>query len=538
MIGAKTLAILALVAIGFGTAFGLGALQPERLVTRGFSDLFVVGCFGVVVGTMIYALWALGERSHHYCRWATDAALWEGAEGHFLGSGGRRITIGENRGDAFDFRPGVSYLLCVLASLLLGLACIDARALGLMGKFADDLRTAGSFCPDEQSAPPAPVEDVNAPGCALIRRAYALGYSDSLGDCGPKKKTEAAEPKAICTLRQRDEPFLHYSWRLLSNFWEHARRGADPSLKQARRDFATRYDHLGALVASQRQVLESAPHASHHIFTNLPDPGGAFRPETCGDRYRWLAHRPAPGTGADRASKIFEHVLGQLLFEARYEPAAAACREVHVHFGSPSDICEKLAARPESVLADVGALSSVQAVLERYRLANELRALGGRPPAAEPTSFLSFQCYIEGEAPSQPTPRSAQGPMRKSHALSFAGQVLVAEEVRIAAPAAEAAIYTDRYDALARLLVRGFHYGVLLSEAGLQPPGEGGLEASFVGKDYLLSRLYGLGNIDLYLEPGWIAARPDLLEVYPYQRHLANYVQMFRRQFHGERGRL
>ena len=34
-----------------------------------------------------------------------------------------------------------------------------------------------------------------------------------------------------------------------------------------------------------------------------------------------------------------------------------------------------------------------------------------------------------------------------------------------------------------------------------------------------------------------IADRPDLLEVYPYQRHLKNYVQMFRRQYRRERGR-
>jgi hypothetical protein len=42
----------------------------------------------------------------------------------------------------------------------------------------------------------------------------------------------------------------------------------------------------------------------------------------------------------------------------------------------------------------------------------------------------------------------------------------------------------------------------------------------------------------MYLEPGWLADRPDLLEVYPYQRHLSNYVQVFRRQYRRERGRL
>ena len=48
----------------------------------------------------------------------------------------------------------------------------------------------------------------------------------------------------------------------------------------------------------------------------------------------------------------------------------------------------------------------------------------------------------------------------------------------------------------------------------------------------------GLDSIDLYVEPGFLATRPDLLEVYPYQRHLKNYVQTFRRQYLQTRGRL
>jgi len=77
-------------------------------------------------------------------------------------------------------------------------------------------------------------------------------------------------------------------------------------------------------------VIASAPHASHHIFTNLPDPGGAFRAETCGDRYRWLAHRPQPGgPGSDkRASKIFETTqqILQLAASEGVPPATAADR--------------------------------------------------------------------------------------------------------------------------------------------------------------------------------------------------------------------
>lgn len=526
MIGAKTVTTVVLCGLGLALALGLGALAPERLRTLGFGELFLVGGFGVVVGTMMFRMWAFGEPSRHYFRWAGDAAFWEGAEGPFLGSGARRVTIGENRGDAFDFGPRLQHALCVLFALLVGVSCLDGRAVELLGRFASDVASAGSYCPDPE-APPPPAEDQNAPGCALIRRAFALGYTEDLGDCAPKARAGADEPRPVCTLRQRDEPLLHYSWRRLSEAWAGLRGQLDRGFAGSRRELSTRLDHLGALAAAQKQVLESAPHASHHVFTNLPDPGGAFRPATCGDRYRWLAHRPSPGEGALRASRVFEHVLAQLLFEARYEPAAASCREVHVHFGAPEDVCAQLAAQPEAVLARWGALTPVRQTLERHRLAHELVALGGRPPSVEPAQFLSFQCYVEGG-----------GAGHQSHAFSLAGHALSAEEVRVAPSPEGAALYTDRYDAIARLLVRGFHYGALLSEAGAQHPAEGGLEASFVGRDYLLSRLYGLGSVDVYLDPGWLAGRADLLEVYPYQQHLKNYVQMFRRQFKSARGRL
>ena len=65
-----------------------------------------------------------------------------------------------------------------------------------------------------------------------------------------------------------------------------------------------------------------------------------------------------------------------------------------------------------------------------------------------------------------------------------------------------------------------------------------GLEASFGSTDFLLTRLYELESIDIYLDPGWLGNRPDLLEVYPYERHLQNFVQVFRRQYRRGRGRL
>jgi hypothetical protein len=528
VIGAKTLATLTLLGAELIAALALGLLSPERLATRGWGTLLLAGCFGVVVGTLMFRFWRLGEKSRHYFRWATESTPWELAEGHFLGTDKKRITLGENRGEAFDLPPRAQHVITVAIALVLALTCIDSRALGLLGRFRRTMMAAtSSYCPDPEA--PVTTVDPNVPGCELIRRAYALGYAKSLGDCELHKQTSTVEGSVICTRRQRDEPLFHYYWRLLDGFWTNFQQHSGPGyFHKARQDFDERVHRLASLRGAERQILASAPHASHHVWTNLPYPGdNAFAETSCADKYRQLPHRPTPPEGPQRASRVFEHVVAQLLFESSYEPAAGYCREFHVHWGAPLDACQQLAKNPEGFLASSSALDSVKVVLDRYRLGKELAALGAQKPPLEPQAFLSFQCYFEGGTEE-----------RKNTPFALAGYHFAADELRVPPSPPGALVFIDRYHAIAELLVHGFHYGRLLSEAGLEQGAATGLEASFAGRDYLLTRSYELDSIDIYLEPGWIAARPDLLEVYPYQRHLKNYVQTFRRQYRQERGRL
>jgi hypothetical protein len=342
--------------------------------------------------------------------------------------------------------------------------------------------------------------------------------------------------------------FVHYAWRLLAA----ALRRAQESLRPARahamaRELRERFAHLGDLRAAEREVLTSAPHASHHIYTNLPDPGdGAFEDTSCVDRYRKLAHRPDPGSGEHPASRVFEHVLAQLLFESSYEPASGTCREYHVHFGAPTDACAQLAAAPERFLAATGALGSVRAALERGRVGAELDRLAAaetdgastgstradaqhrRQRQLEPPAYVSFQCYIEGADVGH-----------SSYTVSLAGDAFSAEETRVAPSVPNDTLLVDRYAMVATMLVRGFHYGGLLSEAGgAQIDGEDAIAASFGGQDFMLAHAAELGSVDIYLASNWIADRRDLLEIYPYELHLRNFVRMFRRQYARERGRL
>ena len=532
MIGAKTLASITLLVAVVAAAFALGSFAPEHLAARGPRTLVLVGCFGVVVGTLVFRFWRFGEDSRHYFRWTSESIGWSVSEGHFLGGDRRRIVIGENRdGEAFDFSPRVRHLMSILIASVLGLAAIGSRALEQLGGAYERAASATStFCPEEEEKK-GPTKDPNEPGCELVRRAYALGYAKSLGDCAPKKSEPGVAARLICTRRQRDEPLLHYSWRLLAGFFGNLNRTARPGyFKQSLADFRRRSSRLASLRRAEGEILTSAPHASHHIWTNLPDPkDGAFEETTCTNRYLRLPHRPDPPPGAARASKVLEQVLAQLLFEATYANAAGHCREYHVHWGAPADACERLVTKPEAFLQASHALDDVNVTLERYRVASDLASLGG-PKPPEPASFVSFSCYLEGDGPERTSAPFALP--------SFPGHRFTAEKLRVAPSPPDAALYVDRYDAVARLLVSGFHYGSFLSEAGLEQATAGGLESAFAGSDFLLTRAYELESIDIYLDPGWIAKRPDLLEVYPYGRHLKNYVEMFRRQYRRERGRL
>jgi hypothetical protein len=187
-----------------------------------------------------------------------------------------------------------------------------------------------------------------------------------------------------------------------------------------------------------------------------------------------------------------------------------------VHWGAPLDACQKLVANPTAVTAK---LDDVAAVLDR-------RAHGPATSPA-PSAVVSFSCYFEGGTPE-----------RSSNAFTLAGSTFTAEELHVPPTATGNTLFIDRYDAVAKLLVRGFHYGALLSEAGIEQGPATGLQAAFAGQDFLLSRVHGLDSLDIYLDAGFVAERPDLLEVYPYQRHLKNYVQIFRRQYRRERSRL
>lgn len=511
-IGAKSLATLLLLAVGLVAGGYFGVLSPERLAQRDTGALLLAGVFAVVTGTLAYRFFRLGEKSRQFFGWSSDSFTWED-EAHFVGGKKRRVTLGVNHGEAFDLPAAAQLGICVTVLLIAALGAVDSRAWARLSRAASGV-SVGSYCPDLASRP-AEI-DPNAPGCALVRRAYMLGYAKDLGECGVAQ-TRAVN-RAVCTLRQRDEPIAHYAWRLLVGFWDNVSSALQPErFARVWKESAARFEQLENIRGTQRQVLAAAPHAAHHVWTNLPDPGtGAFSALNCEERYRFLPQRPAENA---TASQVFEHVLAQLLFDSRYQAPAGTCREYTVHWNAPEDACEQLAKDAFGFLHGQGALASVLSVLERWKLGKAQRAL-------QPAEFLSFQCYME----------RAGATARASREFFIGEHAFAAQDVRVAA--ASAALSTDRYDAVAQLLARGFHYGKLLSEEGIERDDVGALKETLAGGDFALSRLYGLESLDIFLDPAWLGTRADLLEVYPYQMHLRNFVRVFRRQYEQERGRL
>lgn len=542
MIGSKTVGMLFLCAFTLVVALRMGTLRPERLLSTRPDAAFVVGVLATAVALFLYRFFSLSSRSPRYLRFSTDRTLWED-ESHLLGTETRRVVLGDNQGNVFDFSPRFQLLLCFIVAAVVGFSTLHARAVSLLIEFPQAVTRAGStWCPDEaeeEAKSAVPEVDPNAPGCALLRRAYELGYAKSLGDCEAKKKEE--EATNICTLRQRDEPAFHYAFRLLTDFSEKSSGKFGPSAVAAMwSDFQERQEQLGHLYENGEQVMASTPHASHHLWTNLPKPENAVPHRLCTEAFRQLPYRLPEAQRTP--SNVLEHVWARLLFETRYEPAAGYCREYTIHWDAPVDACEKLAASPAAFLEESDALAEVKATLHRVRLGDEDARLKSATSKAsssmQPTSVrraraesvMSFSCYMEGGA--------AKGPQRRSTPFRFEELALKAEAVRVPEQKADP-LAVERLHALATLLAPSFHYGALLSEAGLSSQNASeGMSQAFAGGDYVLSRAHSLASVDVFLDSRWLGAQDDLLEIYPYHVHLKNFVNLFRTQYRSEKGRL
>lgn len=516
MIGGRTLALGAAVLVVLAASAGLLADGRRALETSSGDALVVIGLLSVVVGTLVYRLFALGTPSASGFTVWRRGRLWPD-ETPLLTVGEHVLILRPSAGEAWDLPPRVRQALVLAMTAALAFASLSDRALTLWARASDALEPGGAgYCPegDVVASTKGPRQD---PGCALVRRAHALGYSPDLGPC----EATAAEARGPCTLRRRDEPILHYAarrWSAALASWSDVQLTPASLVDEARERVAA----LRPTLAEQRAVVSTAARASHHLFTTLPAPAssklGGWPPPRCADTFGAL-----PPLGDGSASERLEHTLGQLLFELRYLPPAADCREVHIHWGAPPDACARAAE-----LLDEDAHRELAGLAQR---ADNRATVSGRTSVPLEQAF-SVQCLVVEDGAQ---PGVTRHPLKLDPLATRARTLTLPPSTLAAGGEFE---LTRR---LTELLSPGFRYHVLLSDAdaqlGLAPtPRDDGsaLDAS-------LTSLEALERRDLYLNPPPPMnddARAALADVYPFARHLANLVDVFRHHYLGQRGRL
>jgi hypothetical protein len=494
---------------------------------------FVAAAFAMLCGTLMFAFWRLDERSEYYFRFG-ERQPW-GNEIVLLGWRDRVLAVGHAaQVEVIDFPPVVLRVGYIAAVLGLALVAIDNRAVALLRDTPKAFARPGfELCPEPK--PPEPPAANQQQGCKLVLRAYQLGYTKSLGTCGPQQREAAREE--VCRKRQRDEPLLHYQWRLFeTRSTALVEGGSGPGVFDR---LGTQLDHLDALFDATVDSVAMRPRSSHHLFTNLPDPRPSFRDRLdatlerrCGARLAQAPHvLEVADTPAGRSSML-EHVVDQLVFNPIYKPVVAQCGELVIHWAAPLDTCDRIVAQPRQALADRGALAAVVDVLawraRKGELADlKMRELGPPPP---PERVASLQCIMFGDTDSAVTDRT----------IALDGAQLHVRQLRARLRDTSGASQVHLYKRLAELLAEGFSYGHLTSNESVGASRESTAIAKGTpgAQRFVLSDLELLRDADLLLGNDWLTQRPDLLEVYPYHLHLKNFVEIFRTQYKLHRGRL
>ena len=549
MIGAKTIASLTLLVVMTWIVFSKGYLNPDHLARINPYVAVFMSIFALLSATMIVHIWRLYEKSKTSFRYTMSGSQYD-TDITLLHHLPGKIKVGEIEfGRHFDIPPIIQKAIYTVVFLFVGLLVFDMRSLDLLGSLPDKMSlTSSRFCEEEKEEkqdPKAP----EAQGCELVKRAFKLGYAKSLGSCGKKKKDKA---KGLCTLRQLDEPYLHYAWRLFYNRVGFvvdmaSAKGVEDyiwSVKQQWSRFATLYD-------TQKYTVKSDARASHHLWTNLPFPrSGFFRSKDdlglqghCTYQYSGGSVGLGLHDAKSSMSDVFEKTFGRLLFSPSYKPVVGLCQEYVIHWDAPYYACRDLAENPEAFLAAHVALKPVRHVITRHKRAQEFtelkellatrdenqKRLLNKGALGVVQQIVSFQCYMV----------QAQGAEGiREHSFALDGHPFQAFETIVGLQHGHKN-EMKIYHRLAALLSQGFRYGRLMSQSShtmLEDP-KATLKM-FDDHSFLLSQLEYLRNLDLFVDDSWLDTRADLLPVYPFHLHLRNFVEVFRRQYKMLRGRL
>jgi hypothetical protein len=580
VIGIRSLAVALLLLASLLVAIALGALDAAEL-----SRLTEPSC--LVLGALAAAATGLAGTGGALTR--PGGAAWDVRHLRIVVETPAAKLADEGAASAVRQLPGwVLRGLLGGSFLILGMVALGnhgvtrLRELGAGGPPAGRCKDPEPQAAEAEEAPPPPPPPVDQAGCALVRRAYQLGYSKSLGSCAPKQAPVAvATPKValspeVCTRRQVDEPFFHYAARRWAEAagWVAASQPVHGTNKRAE-EMRLRLGFFGTLTASSGHALGATPHAAHHLWISLPDPEpvGWFTrlvsKEDCGAHYVKLALWPRFRAGQEGA--LVQHALGQLLFASRFG-TVTSCANYRLHWGAATDACDRLVADPQGFLRQQGAWDEVAGVLDRRRRQLEVRALAKRIGQAEPpepppaSAVVSLQCMSVDAGVARAEVRGK--------VVVIDGQRLSARQLRVPRVSTDDNGALDVIAALAQWLAgpqpgSAASIAEVIDAAEEQGGGEGGPRGSADGSDqggaaplaaplaapaprpaptpaprlldgpgFALARLEPIEGSDPFAGARWPLARAELVEIYPFQRVLFEFIDGFRRRYFAQRGRL
>jgi hypothetical protein len=553
MIGVKSVAAVALAAILVALGARRHALDPGYLAHLTAGACFLVG----LVASLAVALAGVGWRFDVRSKTAVTLVR------------GRPAIVDHPTASPHEL-PGVVQRVLLIAGVAgVVLGALGNHAAARIAQLPDELAApapseyclpepAASPTPDPAAAPPAPTTTttpppIDQPGCALVKRAFQLGYAKTLGACAPKQAAPiAVSPvtrREVCTRRHLDEPFLHYGFRRVAAAFD-AATSVDPVTAAEHRvtDVRTHIAYLDGLLADIRHAITGSPHAAHHLWLNLPDPHpGSLRDrfvgaERCSQRFADLPLWPAWRPGEE--AQLVEHVLGQLLFATRFG-TTASCSDYVIHWDAAPDTCRRLAAGPIAVLERDGALAGVRAVLDRRTRQLELGALAaalGRPaPAAPPAAaaIVSLSCFfVDSAAPAGSAESAATGAT-----IAIDGDAVGLREIHVPPLRTGDDGPIDVYVELAALLAGQDGNIAAAAEAATRASGTPGAPGPVepvepAGGEFLLARLDPLIDGDPFRGARAPLSHPELSELYPFEHHLHRFIDGFRRRYLAQRGRL
>jgi hypothetical protein len=582
VIGVRSLAIVVLLAITAGGTAWSGALDLDTLGQLSVASCLAIGAMASIAVGLISAGGSLARPGH--------AALDLRRRQLLVEQRGVARAVGEVPPVVRELPGWMLQVLLLAAFLIIGAIAMGRHGpnhgmVRLMELNAD--RPPSGRCRDPEAVQadepePEPLPPVEVAGCALVRRAYQLGYAKSLGSCAPGKATAApvvpklAKPVEPCTRRQLDEPFLHFAWRQWTAAARHvvSIRPLADTVKKAT-ELEIKVAAFAALTANSGHALGATPHASHHLWVSSPDPHPAswWRRHLIGvDCEVMTVELPLwPSWQPGQTSALIEHSLGQLLFASRFG-TTTTCANYRMHWDAPVDACDQLVAAPETFLRRHGAWNDVVGVLDRRRRQLQLRALAEtlrRPGPPEPppaSAIVSLQCYSIDA-----TVRAAEV---RGRWVALAGERIGVRQMRVprvvldadgpvdvlaqlaqllaGAPSADNAVAREQTEHAepddATSIAPGVPAAALSSPAANEPPRLAApmttpmttqqAQQLLADPEFALAGLEALESADPFRGVRWPLQRPDLPEIYPFYRYLFDFIDGFRRRYYAQRGRL